>query len=697
MAAPSSYDFETFYHAVCGDLTNKGEVHNMSKQFSLLGDDNERIKFVLEKNFAGSVHWKDFNYSPKDRSESQKLRNLGNQVYQKNRLSEALEYYSQSICLAPHPLPPNTYLNHPQEQEDTISYEELALGYANRSAVLFQMKEYELCIRDITRAFNYSYPNNLMYKLFERKARCQRALKDYARALESMKEAQMWMRYSNLNETKSVGFKKDITKQVEFLQDKVTAMTMEEIENMDNFGPHVSGCLAKLPPKLEETSAVLPCARADVVIKYHPDKGRYLTVEREVRPGELLLLEKPYSSILLPEFYPTHCQTCYQRVAAPMPCWSCSKVRFCSDECRLDAWESFHKIECQHLDLITGANLGKNAMLAFRILTSSGKIYLEYVVNKVKEEMEKPETEGGGPEKVGFNEEGVYDASDYRTIYTLVGNTKQRGVGDLFKRGLMAAFMLRILELTPFFFNGGSDPRNVKLQDKVLVGGILLTHLQNLPCNAHTLEELEVPPGSVKDSVQNEVGAAAYGSLSLINHSCDPNVVRHYSSSHAAVRAIRGLQPGDELLDNYGYHYAVMPKEERQRKLYNQYYFTCACLPCSSNWPVYSSLPQSAVPITGTAPEQAKQIVSEHHKAAKQYKKAFDFVLTSKLSDTSAAGFGEALPVLTDHLAFLDRSIQRPLREYNDCQEAIKQVWSIEGNCFRTKGGKEKKEKEMIV
>ena len=30
-----------------------------------------------------------------DRSESQKLRNLGNQVYQKNRLPEALEYYSQ--------------------------------------------------------------------------------------------------------------------------------------------------------------------------------------------------------------------------------------------------------------------------------------------------------------------------------------------------------------------------------------------------------------------------------------------------------------------------------------------------------------------------------------------------------------------------------------------------------------------------
>ena len=264
----------------------------------------------------------------------------------------------------------------------------------------------------------------------------------------------------------------------------------------------------------------------------------------------------------------------------------------------MDAWESFHKIECQQLDLITGANLGKNAMLAFRILTSSGKIYLEYVVNKVKEEMEKPENEGGGPEKVGFNEEGVYDAADYRTIYTLVGNTKHRGVGDLFKRGLMAAYMLKILELTPFFFNGGSDPRNVKLQDKVLVGGILLTHLQNLPCNAHEVAEIEIPSGSVKDSVQSEIGAASYGTLSLINHSCDPNVVRHYHSSMAVVTSVgttiisytytslihvfqvRTICAGEEILDNYGYHYAVMPREERQRKLQSQYYFSCACVSC---------------------------------------------------------------------------------------------------------------------
>ena len=65
----------------------------------------------------------------------------------------------------------------------------------------------------------------------------------------------------------------------------------------------------------------------------------------------------------------------------------------------------------------------------------------------------------------------------------MVGNTKQRGVGDLFKRALMALYLLKILEATPFFYNGGSDPRNVKLSDKVAMGAVLLKHLQVTPTN----------------------------------------------------------------------------------------------------------------------------------------------------------------------------------------------------------------------
>ena len=63
----------------------------------------------------------------------------------------------------------------------------------------------------------------------------------------------------------------------------------------------------------------------------------------------------------------------------------------------MEAWERFHKVECQQLDLILDPTVGKMGMLAMRILTSSGKIYLEYVIAKLREEadarQEHPESD----------------------------------------------------------------------------------------------------------------------------------------------------------------------------------------------------------------------------------------------------------------------------------------------------------------
>ena len=39
------------------------------------------------------------------------------------------------------------------------------------------------------------------------------------------------------------------------------------------------------------------------------------------------------------------------------------------------------------------------------------------------------------------------------------------------------------------------------------------------------------------------------------------------SRANAAVRTIRPIKKGDELLDNYGYHYAVTNKGDRQKSL----------------------------------------------------------------------------------------------------------------------------------
>lgn len=93
---------------------------------------------------------------------------------------------------------------------------------------------------------------------------------------------------------------------------------------------------------------------------------------------------------------------------------------------------------------------------------------------------------------------------------------------------------------------------------------------------------------------------------------------------------MRTICAGEEILDNYGYHYAVMAREERQRKLSSQYYFNCACQSCNGQWSTYNSLSTAAVPVPGTPPDQAKAIIAEYNKSSKQYKKAFDLVLAGK-------------------------------------------------------------------
>jgi len=98
----SNTNFESYYHNICASLQSKGEVHSVSKVFAQLPNDEERVKFVLEHRLLTSSMtfqwWKDYNFMQKDRAESQRLRNLGNQVYQKNKLQEALDYYNQ-VCV----------------------------------------------------------------------------------------------------------------------------------------------------------------------------------------------------------------------------------------------------------------------------------------------------------------------------------------------------------------------------------------------------------------------------------------------------------------------------------------------------------------------------------------------------------------------------------------------------------------------
>ena len=323
---------------------------------------------------------------------------------------------------------------------------------------------------------------------------------------------------------------------------------------------------------------------------------------------------------------------------------------FCSTLCRDEAWASYHRSECGLTDSLHRTNVGRNGLLAVRTVLKVGR-------QKIIDANEHDGSNPAGGE--------VYDSNDYgRTIHRLVGNTARRSVADLFRRSVMAVYLTSLIQQR----DGKEHP------DEILATAVLQL-IQSYPCNAHEISHLAVPlPGTPSGldlpSLQQirlcEIGAAAMPVLSLINHSCDPNVVRVCYGDVIAVRAIRRIARGEEILDNYGYHYATHEKKERQLKLSQQYYFRCNCRSCAEDWPLYEDAPKLV-----DRPELYQAI----HRDIGEY---------TSLSSRSCYPDGppqleESARLFTGYLDAMesDASINLPVREYSMAQEVLKHCWAL--------------------
>ena len=59
-------------------------------------------------------------------------------------------------------------------------------------------------------------------------------------------------------------------------------------------------------------------------------------------------------------------------------------------------------------------------MLAMRILTSSGKIYLDYIISKLEEEADARKDQPDATRKLAFNEEDIYDSAGEKHTATIL-------------------------------------------------------------------------------------------------------------------------------------------------------------------------------------------------------------------------------------------------------------------------------------
>ncbi|XP_070496813.1 SET and MYND domain-containing protein 4-like [Chironomus tepperi] len=230
------------------------------------------------------------------------LRQEGNDFYKKREFFLALLKYNQSLCYA--------------ESES----ENLGLAYANRSAVYFEMKLHDQCLKNIDLAEKNSYPKLNFEILNQRRAKC-------------------------------------------------TELTTKKSQNVFKLSLPAS---RKLP-------FIANCLKIENNEKY----GRHIITTADLSVGDIIAIDRSFCSIPISEsqFVKVSELNIYQRCNNCLksnqlnliPCKSCCCAMFCSQECYEFAMKYFHQYECPVItDILKSGSVNMSLRIFFISLSLFG-------------------------------------------------------------------------------------------------------------------------------------------------------------------------------------------------------------------------------------------------------------------------------------------------------------------------------------
>lgn len=193
-----------------------------------------------------------------------------------------------------------------------------AMSYVvgNRSASLFFLQLFKECVADVNLAFQLGYPPELAYKLHERKGKCFVHLDQKEEALESFKKAIMCVAAAKLDEKGKQNVFLSLNKQIQ--------QVCEGKERPKAPKADMRCAKVAVPEFLEKRSSKFGCTSAAFKMAVNESRGRHVVAADDVAIAEMVTCEEPYSSILYPEYYTTHCNRYdSKRIHCLDPCWHC--------------------------------------------------------------------------------------------------------------------------------------------------------------------------------------------------------------------------------------------------------------------------------------------------------------------------------------------------------------------------------------
>ncbi|KAK3872646.1 hypothetical protein Pcinc_022288 [Petrolisthes cinctipes] len=423
----------------------------------------------------------------KSNAEADKNRVMGDKHLKLGDYDKALMFYNICLRFALHP--PITLTDGNRNQlypdkksssgENSVSvraknstgwgkFGALARGYCARALLLFKMKQYELCIRDTELTLELGCPVATRKELSHLRSTC------------------------------------------------VQQKAKSELTIYDGKGKDAFACVCPSPPRLEEINPNMPSLSVAVKLTYSTSQGRHLVAARDIHPGELLGVEASYVSSLHAAHTSNFCIVCLKRCGALLPCHTCNKVGYCSDECRKEGMMS-HWQECPVLPVFHNMDMGDNPVRAYKVMMKVGYTALKNSLPQLQSEAVNKSSKD-----LGFNSEGDIYGSDYWSVFHLITNKDKRPRSDILKRCLQAFIVTKLLVKSKrFFITNDGVAFTPSQEDLVMTGSTLIHHLMSFTCNTDSINELKVITDDYSKNPVEAFGGGVFPTMSLFNHSCN--------------------------------------------------------------------------------------------------------------------------------------------------------------------------------
>ncbi|KAK2535616.1 Smyd2 [Columba guinea] len=253
-----------------------------------------------------------------------------------------------------------------------------------------------------------------------------------------------------------------------------------------------------------------------------PGKGRGLRARRRYAVGELLFSCPAYTAVLTVSERGSHCDGCFARKEGLSKCGRCKQAFYCNVECQKEDWP-MHKLECSAMCAFgQNWNPSETVRLTARILA------------KQKTHPERTQSEK------------LLAVKEFESHLDKLDNEKR----ELIQNDIAA--------LHHFYSKHLEYPDNAAL----------VVLFAQVNCNGFTIEDEEL----------SHLGSAIFPDVALMNHSCCPNVIVTYKGTLAEVRAVKEIEPGEEVFTSY--IDLLYPTEDRNDRLRDSYFFNCDCREC---------------------------------------------------------------------------------------------------------------------